>query len=138
MTFSQAQTAVVVDASAAVAFLNDDGGWAVLWHRWASSDALLMAPAHFPAEVGNALLRSARLTALEAANRLERLFASGIETTDRGLAGILAALELADRYGLTVYDALYLHLAIDIDAELATLDRDLARAATAEGVAVSG
>lgn len=137
MTFSEGQTAIVVDASAAVAFLNDDAGWAVLWERWVSGDALLIAPAHFPAEVGNALLRSARMSALEAANRLERLFASGVETADRGLAGVLEALELADRYGLTVYDALYLHLAIDTNAELATLDRDLARAATAEGVALS-
>lgn len=32
------------------------------------------------------------------------------------------------------YDATYLSLAIEIDAPLATLDRELARAAAAEGV----
>jgi predicted nucleic acid-binding protein len=48
------------------------------------------------------------------------------------------ALRLAEQHGLTVYDAAYLDLAIDVDAELATLDRDLARAAVAEGVAVAG
>ena len=36
--------------------------------------------------------------------------------------------------GLSVYDATYLWLAIDIDGELATYDADLARAAEAEGV----
>jgi len=46
------------------------------------------------------------------------------------------ALDLADRHRLTVYDALYLELAADVDAELATLDRDLTRAARAEGVGV--
>jgi predicted nucleic acid-binding protein len=35
-----------------------------------------------------------------------------------------------------VYDALYLQLAADVEAELATLDRDLAQAARAEGVGV--
>jgi predicted nucleic acid-binding protein len=35
-----------------------------------------------------------------------------------------------------VYDALYLQLAVDVDGELATLDRDLARAARAEGIEV--
>jgi LuxR family maltose regulon positive regulatory protein len=37
-------------------------------------------------------------------------------------------LHLADRHGLTVYDALYLQLALDVEGELATLDRDLAKA----------
>ncbi len=40
----------------------------------------------------------------------------------------------ADRHRLSVYDATYLWLAIDVDGELATFDRDLARAAAAEGV----
>ena len=35
-----------------------------------------------------------------------------------------------------MYDALYLQLAADVAGELATLDRDLARAARAEGVEV--
>ena len=46
----------------------------------------------------------------------------------------LEGLELADRHRLSVYDAIYLDLALDVEAELATLDRDLARAAAAEGV----
>jgi predicted nucleic acid-binding protein len=42
-----------------------------------------------------------------------------------------ATLELADRYKLTTYDAAYLELAIRLDVELATLDRELRTAATA-------
>jgi predicted nucleic acid-binding protein len=60
-----------------------------------------------------------------------------VEPADRGLPGLLGAVELADRHGLSVYDALYLDLALDIDGELATLDRDLAAAAAAEGVTLT-
>jgi predicted nucleic acid-binding protein len=103
-----------------------------------NADAILLAPPHFPVEVANALLRGAGLPALDAAARLERLHASGVETADRGLPGLLGAVELAERHQLTVYDALYLDLALDIEAELATLDRDLAAAAKSEGLTLVG
>ena len=40
-----------------------------------------------------------------------------------------ATVELADRYGLTVYDALYLELAQRLGRPLATFDRKLIAAA---------
>jgi len=43
---------------------------------------------------------------------------------------------LAERRDLTVYDASYLELAVRLGADLITLDRELADAAAAEGVAV--
>ena len=43
-------------------------------------------------------------------------------------------LMLARRHGLTVYDALYLELAVRLDIPLASLDRALIRAAEAEQV----
>jgi predicted nucleic acid-binding protein len=137
MTFTLGQRAIVIDASAAIAFLTGEEGWADRWESWNAGDAMLLAPAHFAVEVANVLLRGVHLTAIDAALRLERLFATGIETADRGVPGTLAALELADRHGLTVYDAAYLQLAKDVDGELASLDRDLVTAATREGVAVS-
>jgi predicted nucleic acid-binding protein len=42
----------------------------------------------------------------------------------------LEALALAERFRLTAYDASYLWLARELDAELVTLDQCLARAAT--------
>jgi predicted nucleic acid-binding protein len=138
VTFSRSLPIVVVDASVALGFLAGELTWVDHLRRWAEADAMLLAPPHFPAEVANALLRGARTSAVEAASRLERLFASGVETADRGLPGLLGAVELAERHTLTVYDALYLDLALDVDAELATLDRDLARAAAAEGLTVAG
>ena len=68
------------------------------------------------------------------AGRIDLLAALGVETADRRPKGVVFALALAERHRLSVYDATYLCLAIDIDGELATLDRALARAAIAEGV----
>ena len=43
-------------------------------------------------------------------------------------------MPLADKYGLTVYDAAYLELALRLGISLATLDAALAKAARAAGV----
>ncbi len=48
------------------------------------------------------------------------------------------SVQLADRHGLTVYDAAYLELAQRRRTTLATLDRALIKAAGAEGVPVIG
>lgn len=45
-------------------------------------------------------------------------------------------VSLADRHGLTIYDAAYLELALRLQTGLATMDKALARAAQAEGVHV--
>lgn len=136
--FSAGQRAVVVDASAVVALLGNDARWEDRWRSWTEAGAMVLAPSHVTAEVANALLRSVGLDALETSNRLRALFDIGLEVVDRGLSGALGAVELADRHRLSVYDALYLDLALDIDAELATLDRELGVAAAAEGVEVMG
>ena len=134
MTFGSGLPAVVVDASAAMAFLAGDEVWLERWTAWTEAEAMVLAPPHFPVEVANALLRSARIPAIDASARLARLYATGIDVADRGLPGLAGAIELADRHGLSVNDALYLDLVLDVDGKLATLDRDLARAAAAEGV----
>jgi predicted nucleic acid-binding protein len=47
-------------------------------------------------------------------------------------------LELAQKHRLTFYDATYLELAKRENLSLATLDRNLAQAASAEGVPLLG
>ncbi len=138
MSFGRAPAAVVVDASAAVGLLVGEHDWVARWASWADGNAILLAPLHFQAEVANALLRSALLPAADVAIALERLQRSGVESVDRHLAGLLEAVSLADEHRLTVYDALYLQLALDVEGELATLDARLRDAADAEGVAVTG
>jgi predicted nucleic acid-binding protein len=134
MSFGAAPRAVVVDASVAVGLLQGNAGWTERWIDWAESGAIVVAPPHFPAEVANALLRSVKLPAAEVALQLDRLFRSGVEAVRAEQAELLEAVSLADQYGLTVYDALYLQLALELDAELATLDSDLITAAGAESV----
>ena len=129
-------TAVVVDASVAVPFLDRREPWPARWQAWAERGTMLLAPAHFRAEVANGLLRGTLLTPPEVPIRLELLITSGVDIADRGWDGVMEAIELATRHRLTVYDVLYLQLAIDIEAPLATLDRALAAAARDEGVEV--
>ncbi len=136
MSFSRAPRAVVVDASVMVELIGAQESYLRLAADWAREETMLLAPVHFRAEVANALLRSVRLPAAEVSLAAGEIDRSGVELVDRGLKGVLEAIDLADRHGLTVYDALYLQLALDVDGELATLDKDLATAAAAEGVAV--
>jgi predicted nucleic acid-binding protein len=137
MTFITSPRPIVVDASAAVEFLDANAAWVTAFKEWANDDRTLLCPSHFLAEVANAELRGRRSSSSDVAVRVERIVASGIETADRGLHGLFEAIDLASRHGLTVYDALYLQLALDVDGELATLDADLRRAAEAEGLTVT-
>jgi predicted nucleic acid-binding protein len=136
VTFAIAPRAIVVDASIAVPLLAASAG-IERFEAWRREDAYLLAPAHFPAEVANALLRSMKLGAAEVVRRMDLLATIGVETADRGAAELRAAIDLAQRHRLSVYDALYLHLAIDVEAELASADHDLVKAANAEGVTLA-
>ena len=136
MTFINSPPPVVIDASIAVELIIGNEQWRRVFDDWADEDRALMSPVHFLAEVANAQLRGLRVPVAEVTARLERLVAAGIDPVDRGLPGLVEAVDLADRHALTVYDALYLQLALDIGAELATLDQGLQRAATAEGLNV--
>ena len=72
------------------------------------------------------------------AARFHALFRAGVDVIDGGLPALVDAVDLAVRHELTVYDAAYLALALEVDADLATLDRSLVRAALAEDIAVIG
>jgi predicted nucleic acid-binding protein len=89
-------------------------------------------------EFANALLFAERKKRVGRDQRIEILdnAAQLHLRTDDTLADMRALSALADRRGLTVYDASYLELALRLGYDLITLDRDLAQAATAEGVIV--
>jgi predicted nucleic acid-binding protein len=89
-------------------------------------------------EFPNALLFAERKKRLGREQRLEILdnAAQLFLRTDQVLPDIRSLSALADRCGLTVYDASYLELALRSGFDLITLDRDLADAAAAEGVTV--
>ena len=136
-SFSAPRPPVVLDASFALEALLDGGPHLERWAQWARDGRVRLVPGLFWAELGNALLRGRRFEPGRAALTVAGAARGGVGTADRGVAGVVDALDLADRHGLTVYDALYLQLALDVDGELATLDRQLIRAAEAEGVEVT-
>jgi predicted nucleic acid-binding protein len=137
MTFSPGVGAVVVDASVAVEVLQGNEDWLARWTVWIEGGTLILAPASFLVEVANALLRGVGLPPDIVASSLDLLDRAGFETTDRGLDGMKSSVSLAQRHRLSVYDAVYLDLAIDTDAELATLDGALRDAAIAEEVGLA-
>jgi predicted nucleic acid-binding protein len=100
------------------------------------------APMLWPLEALNGLLAAQRRRRLDAERRAHLaalLHALPVtidtETADRAWA---ATAELAERFGLSVYDAAYLELALRRGLPLATLDRPLRTAAAASGLEVFG
>jgi predicted nucleic acid-binding protein len=133
VTFSTSQPPLVADASVAVDVVLLEPEAVAAWARWLQTDRILLAPPIAWPEIAQALLRRG-MSPADVAIRLERLELAGLETADRGRRGVAEAVTLAERHRLSVYDATYLWLAIDVDGELATRDRALARAASDEGV----
>lgn len=128
---------LVLDASALASWLMPDETGIDLAALSARHD-VFAAPGLLWAEIRNILV------AAERRGRIDR------ETVDLGIAAIdelgivldrspssTSVIALCRRHGLTVYDALYLDLALREGAEIATLDAALARAARAEGVQVA-
>jgi len=135
VTFTIAPVPVVVDASVAVELvIGSRPDVPAAWQTWLGAKRQLLVPAVHWTEVGHVLLRRAGRDPLEAAERLMMLEGFGPQTADRGPAGVRMAMSLAARHGLSVYDATYLWLAMDVDGELATFDGALVSAARAEGV----
>jgi predicted nucleic acid-binding protein len=129
---------VVVDASFAVAGILGDESVHASWERWIIEGRMLLAPPIIWSEVGNALLGRQKVPLAEVVAALQALEMAGLESADRGPLGVQLALDLAVRHRLSVYDASYLWLAVDVDGELATRDQALTRAALAEGVMLGG
>ncbi len=131
--------AFVIDASATLPWcFSDEATTATnaLLVRLQTGDEAVV-PAHWITEVGNALLmgvRRKRITAQDAYQFLADLEFLPIRTsatTRRMVRG--AVFPIAEQYGLTVYDAAYLELAIREGLPLATLDDDLSKAAKSAG-----
>jgi len=98
-----------------------------------------LAPSLFYYEIRNALLvseRRKRITEVMSAAFLRDLGLLPIRLESAGDEAIL--MTLSRKRKLTVYVAAYLELAKREGLPLATLDRDLERAAIAEGVALFG
>lgn len=133
-------TGLVIDASAVLAWcFEDEGGTDVdaMIDRVVEQGAIV--PAIWPLEVANALRTAERRRRIDIASSTTLLMM--IEALPIEIDGETAAkafndtLALSRGYGLTVYDAAYLELAMRLSLSLATGDAALARAATRAGVA---
>jgi predicted nucleic acid-binding protein len=131
---------IVIDASVMV-------NWHFPDERSAEGEAVLRMlnrqSAYVPAiwwfEIRNVLLlgeRRGRSTREQAEQFLAFLRSLPIEVAE--LPDEAAVMDLARRHRLSFYDAAYLELAQQRSIALATLDQQLARAATAEGVPLIG
>lgn len=139
MSFVYSPPPVVVDASAAIEFVTGSHAWRATFDEWADAERTLLAPGNFFAAVANGLmLGHAKLQATDARHRLSLVVDTGVESSSQRLSALFDAMDLAERHTLTIYDALYLQLALDVGGELATLDTDLRQAATAEGLTITG
>jgi len=136
MTFQVEPLPVVIDASEAVEIIEGGQDVGDRLSRWAASRRLILVPALFWTELANALLWGRGMPPDAVRTRMSVMRTAGIETLTPSPTRIDAAVWLAARHRLSVYDASYLQGAVEIDASLATRDVALARAAEAEGVAL--
>jgi predicted nucleic acid-binding protein len=102
----------------------------------ASDDPIV--PAHWPAEVANAVLmsvRRGRISSDKAARFFEDLRALPIRVDPHSSESTFGRVfALAVQHRVTIYDAAYLELAIRLGLPLVTLDDELRNAAMAAGV----
>jgi predicted nucleic acid-binding protein len=121
---------LVLDSSLTVAWFIPDEHTAptqALLERVGEEGAVV--PDFWRLEIGNALLlamRRKRLTVTQRAEALSQLAVLPIEIdSNTSLHAWEETLQMADRFGLTLYDACYLELARRRRLPLATLDRQL-------------
>jgi predicted nucleic acid-binding protein len=123
----------VVDASALAAVLFGEPDGAAIAARLAG--AALVAPSLLGFELANVCLSKCRRHPDQAGHLVAAFGLIGRMAIGERAADHAAILRLARQTGLTAYDASYLWVAQQLGAELVTLDRRLATAARAGGIA---
>ena len=134
---------VVVDASLVLALvLPDESSQTAeqLFARSATDEIDLLTTPIFELEVANGIHQAYRRRRIAGTDRVSCLSLAlrlPIRRVEGGADGDLL-FSLADRHGVSVYDAAYLALAITQDAFLATEDATLRKAARAHGAVWPG
>jgi predicted nucleic acid-binding protein len=134
-------TALVLDASAAVALLRLERGASEVREalaRQALAGEPTLVPGLFWLELVNVLSRRYRYAPPDLAEVVYELEQAGVVTREVGRPGVLATIDAMGRSGLTACDTAYLVLAECTDARLLTADAALARAAGDRAILVGG
>ncbi len=130
---------VVIDASVALAIVLDEPAGlraAGALRSWVATDRPMLVPGLFWLEVLNTLGRGGRASGRQVLAAVHRLDVFGLRTVEPDRPLLLQVIDRGERFGLSAYDALYLTLAESLDADLATLDRQLAAAAGPRAIAI--
>lgn len=123
---------MVIDASFALALLLDAPEAplvARMLRQWAMEGRTKAVPTLFWLEVLNRMRREPGATGADLLDAIHRLDTYEIETIDAGGSALIRVIDQVERHRLSSYDATYLVVAEDLDAELATFDGALAVAA---------
>ncbi|HEY2847171.1 MAG TPA: type II toxin-antitoxin system VapC family toxin [Pyrinomonadaceae bacterium] len=131
----------MLDNSVVIRWLLRDGSNADLAYATAVNRALInsscTAPSIWTLELTNVIVRAERrndLARADADEFLNIVKALEIVIDDETSSRMIETLAIARQFGTTAYDAAYLELARRRNLPLATLDRDLLRAAKRAGV----
>lgn len=133
---------LVLDASVVVALLVQDSPMDIPNAVLDAIDdgAIVTVPPHFQLEVANFLVQAQRRGSLAASGAQQALrYLQHLPiTVDTSMHGQIFTdvIAIAQRNGITSYDAAYIHCARTRGARLASLDKQLLAAAEAEGVEV--
>lgn len=134
--------ALVIDGSTTLGFVlkDEQAPQSLKALETVESGVPTFVPAHWCIEVANGLIMAERRKRASQADITEALglvaalpVITDDETAQRAASNTPA---LARQYGLTIYDAAYLELAMRKGAALATTDHALAKAARAAGVSI--
>ena len=101
-------------------------------------DSMAIVPQLFRYEITNLILNNTRIDEVDARVSAFKFIESIPVTMDFKTPLYLDLLELASDAQLSVYDAIYLELAIRYEVPLATYDKKLAKAAKKFGIEVLG
>jgi predicted nucleic acid-binding protein len=117
----------VVDSSVAYKWLHPEGEGHVeeahaLLMRHRNGTVLLAAPANVYVELANAL-RHSKLDPAEVIAIINAFGSLGLELIEGTPERLARATRLSYRYGISVYDALFLQAATELDCPLVTADR---------------
>lgn len=119
---------VIVDSSVAYKWLSPDeeGGveqaFSILWsHR--SGEVTLVAPPILYVELANSLRYSKHVAEDDTVALIGALDELGIELVESTPSRLVAATRLSHRHHVSIYDALFLALAEELDCPLITADR---------------
>jgi predicted nucleic acid-binding protein len=136
---SEAQRALVVDASVAVAILIEEPAGeraASTLRQRDAAGAKILVPSFFWLEVVNVLIRRYRQPPGLVLQSIVDLQTLGLESVNLDRPHLLLTIDAMGRGALSAYDAAYLALAESADAELLTFDRRLAAAAGRRALAL--